>query len=128
MEDDPLRQQLNSIRAISARSPDGALAELDNIISQGVESVEVWMLKACIHFQRDEHSLAVKAFSKVIIREPKSEGASLGLFHSLWSGGDEDAAFEEMKRFFREAGLDNKSQTAQDYWAIVKEINEQSNT
>ena len=125
MEEGPLRQLLDGIRAISDESPDDALAELDDIISQGIESVDVWMLKACIHFQRDDHSLAVESFSRVIKRKPKSEGASLGLFHSLWSSGNEDAAFEEMKRFFREVGLDNKSQTAQDYWAIVKEINEQ---
>ncbi len=125
MENNLLRQKIKEIQALSIESYDKALAELDNMINQGIEAEAVWMIKACIHFQRKENSLAVKAFSKVIQRKPKSEKASLGLFHSLWRDGNEDAAFEEMKRYFREVGLDNKSETAQDYWAIVKEINEQ---
>jgi len=124
MGDDALRRKIKEIQALSVKSCDKALAELDEIINQGIESGVVWMLKASIHFQRDEYPLAAKAFLKVIQRKPKSEDASLGLFHSLWSGGETDAAFEEMKRYFKEVGLDSKSQTAQDYWSIVKEINE----
>jgi hypothetical protein len=81
------------------------------------------MLKACIHFQRNEYDLAAQEFAKVIRRKPMDDDASLGLFHSLWSNGKVDAAFEEMKRYFRETGLDNQSITAADYRSIIEEIN-----
>jgi len=46
---------------------------------------------------------------------PKSELASLGLFHSVWDKGDYDSAWGEMKRFFLAGGR------SQDYDDILEE-------
>lgn len=124
MTDDPLKKKLKSIQSRAEAEPEKALAELRRIIEADSQSAEAWLLKASIHFGRDEHHLAAEAFAKVIKKKPKDGTASIGLFHSLWSSGKTDAAFEEMKRYFREAGLDHQSETATDYWAIVKEINQ----
>jgi predicted Zn-dependent protease len=48
------------------------------------------------HERLDEASLL---FKRVTILAPKSELASLGLFHTLFELGKTDDAFEEMKRF-----------------------------
>jgi len=85
--------------------------------------LSAWMLKAAIHFEREEHEEAIEAFSSVIGEKPKNENASIGLFHCLWESGKTDAAFEEMKRYFRDVGFNSTTQTARDYRAIVKEIN-----
>ena len=124
MSEDPLRSQLAEIQKYAEAEPDRALCEIDAIFDTGVESAAVWMLKACIHFQRDQHAEAAEAFSKVIRRRPRSSDASIGLFHSLWGKGERDAAFEEMKRYFRSAGFDSTTEAARDYWALVREINE----
>ena len=123
MHQDALRHQIEEIQAYAEHEPDRALGELDRMIDAGIESAAMWMLKACIHFQADQYFEAAEAFSKVIKRQPNNANASLGLFHSLWSRGERDAAFEEMKRYFRFAGFDSTSQAARDYSAIVREIN-----
>jgi hypothetical protein len=44
---------------------------------------------------------AERDFKSAVVLSPKSEKASLGLFHCLWEQGKEDGAFEEMKRLIR---------------------------
>ena len=116
------------IRKLSEVSPDSALNSLEKFVNSGVESVGVWMLKASIHFQLDQHTQAKLAFEKVLKRKPKNELASIGLFHCLWDTGNTDKAFDEMKRFFEELGVNHQSETANDYRSIVKEINGQKDS
>jgi len=63
-------------------------------------------LLASIHFELDHFDEAAKVYKKAITISPKSETASLGLFHSLWHVGDTDGAFEEMKRYMTIAKSD----------------------
>lgn len=66
---------------------------------------------------------AILSFQEAVRLAPKSELASLGLFHSLWKTGREDDAFEEMKRY---QSLNDWS--CQDYLDIVAEINHKKPT
>jgi len=49
----------------------------------------------------EQHNLdeAIASFSKAVELSPKSELASLGLFHTLWESGQRQRATEEMNRF-----------------------------
>ena len=123
MSKDTLKLELEKIKELSEVSPDNAINSLEQFINSGVESVGVWMLKASIHFQLNQHSQAKVAFEKVLKRKPKNELASIGLFHCLWDTGSTNEAFDEMKRFFKELGANHQSETANDYRSIVKEIN-----
>src|SRR5205814_1731176 len=60
---------------------------------------------------------AVVAFSRAVKLSPKFEGASLGLFNSLWRLGRREEALKELERF--QAIADSE-----DYREIIKEINE----
>jgi tetratricopeptide (TPR) repeat protein len=51
----------------------------------------------CWELERLEE--ASQLFKRVTVLAPKSELASLGLFHTLFELGKTDDAFEEMKRF-----------------------------
>ncbi len=123
MTTNPLQDQLKHIQSYAEADPERALSAVTKIIDEGIESAAARMLKACVHFQQNEYDLAAQAFAKVIKRKPKDDRASLSLFHSLWSNGKVHAAFEEMKRYFRETGLDNQSIATADYRSIIEEIN-----
>jgi Flp pilus assembly protein TadD len=58
---------------------------------------------------------AVHAFRKCVALSPRSEQASLGLFHSLWRSGKTDAAFDEMRRFV-------KSNNSPQYRRLIREM------
>jgi predicted Zn-dependent protease len=60
---------------------------------------------------------AASSFRQATLLSPKSELASLGLFHALWESGDTDGAFEEMKRFIAAAG------PSDEYRKVLQEIN-----
>jgi tetratricopeptide (TPR) repeat protein len=66
---------------------------------------------------------AIPCFQSAVRLAPRSELASLGLFHSLWKTGREDEAFEEMKRYQL---LNDWS--CKDYLEIVAEINQEQPT
>ena len=123
MSDIEIQEKIESIQQRVESEPVRCIKELNELLALNPEVSAAWMLKAAIHFEREEHLEATEAFAHVIEKKPKNENASIGLFHSLWESGKTDAAFEEMKRYFREVGLNSTTQTAQDYRAIVKEIN-----
>jgi tetratricopeptide (TPR) repeat protein len=60
---------------------------------------------------------AIACFKKTIKLAPKSEMASLGLFHSLWKVRKQTEALEEMKRF-------QTISHSKDYDEILAEIKE----
>jgi tetratricopeptide (TPR) repeat protein len=55
------------------------------------------------YFDLDQPTKAAKYFRRATKLSPRSELASLGLFHSLWSVDAIDAAFAEMRRFLKRA-------------------------
>lgn len=52
-----------------------------------------------IYWELSELNKALKCYRKAVELNPKSEMASLGLFHTLWKLGKEDEGFDEMERF-----------------------------
>ncbi len=76
-----------------------ALREAENLIGKYPEIGSVYGLAASIYFELDRFEEAARKYKKATELSPKSEMASLGLFHSLWQIGSNDAAFEEMKRY-----------------------------
>jgi len=51
------------------------------------------------YFELGEYDQSTECFRKATRISPKSELASLGLFHSLWNQDALSDAFDEMKRF-----------------------------
>ena len=118
-----VKSELESIQQRAETHPMECIGELDVLLEKESECTAAWMLKACIHFQRKEHEKAIEAFVKVVEKKPKSENASLGLFHnSYWDSGNTECAFEEMKRYFEAVGFNCQTFAAQNYRAIVREI------
>ena len=58
-----------------------------------------WLLGATYYYGLDQPRRAIPCFRRAIAIGPQSEGASLGLFHSLWSCDLVKQAIAEMKRF-----------------------------
>ena len=76
-----------------------ALGEAEELSVLYPEIGSVYGLAASIYFELDRFEEAVKKYRKATEISPKSEMASLGLFHSLWQLDRGDEAFEEMKRY-----------------------------
>ena len=70
-----------------------------------------------IELELGRKAQAASSFRKATLLSPKSELASLGLFHSLWESGDTDGALEEMKRFVATSG------PSDEYRKVLQEIN-----
>src|SRR5437763_1697223 len=51
------------------------------------------------YLELQDPARALGAFRRAVQLNPKSELASLGLFHSLWSQNSPEEAFAEMRRF-----------------------------
>ena len=82
-----------------------------------------WLLGSLYLFELHQPEKALPCFKKSTELSPKSERASLGLFHSLWSLGKEVEALEEMKRYQRLTNFQ-----CQDYREILGEITEKFST
>ena len=52
-----------------------------------------------IYFDAGRIDEAVECFRRASTLSPRSELASLGLFHSLWAAGERNKALAEMRRF-----------------------------
>jgi predicted Zn-dependent protease len=66
---------------------------------QHPHSAAVHGLLGSTYFELGDMTNAAAAFAQVIRLNPKSELASLGLFHSLWAQKRRHQAFAEMQRF-----------------------------
>jgi predicted Zn-dependent protease len=51
-----------------------------------------------LYWELKEYERARDWYRRAVELSPKSELASIGLFHSLWRTGDRDAALQEMNR------------------------------
>ncbi len=110
-------------RGIDCKNADdvaGAIAAFEQAIKESPRcSLAYWLLGGMQHYYRDDPKAALPYFQKAVALSPRTEKASLGLFHALWSLDRVDEALEEIKRFQL---LTNWS--SQDYWEIVDEIRE----
>jgi TolA-binding protein len=78
----------------------GAVAVLKRAVQDFPSSAESYFLIGgiCL-YEMDDANNAVPNFAMAVQLFPRSESASLGLFHSLWDLGLQEAAKREMNRF-----------------------------
>jgi len=65
------------------------------------KSPKLWGYLGFLYGEAGNEQKAVHAYRKATALSPRSELASLGLFHSLWRADHTDAAFDEMRRFLK---------------------------
>lgn len=70
-----------------------------------------------IYWELNDLSKAIECYEKAVELNPKSEMASLGLFHTLWKMGKENDAFTEMERFL-------SISTSEEYSLLLDEMDE----
>ena len=92
-----------------------AIINAENLANNYPEIASVFGLLASLYFELDRYEEAALAYQKATELSPKSEMASLGLFHSLWQLERNDDAFEEMKRFMAISASD-------EYTELVKKF------
>ena len=59
----------------------------------------LWGYLGFLHGENGDPKSAARAYRRTTEPSPRSELASVGLFHSLWRSKRADAAFDEMRRF-----------------------------
>jgi tetratricopeptide (TPR) repeat protein len=91
----------SSIDAYHAGSVDAAIEHLVTAARDFPKAAKLWGYLGFLYGETGQDAKAVQAFRKAAGVSPRSEAASLGLFHSLWRVGRTDAAFNEMRRFVK---------------------------
>jgi len=92
---------------------------LEPLLTKYSQNAGLIIIAADMSYELGNIEKAIELFKQTVSLKPKSETASLGLFHSLWKMKRFDEAFEEMKRFMSVS-------YSQDYVEIVREINRKS--
>ena len=75
-------------------------------------------LLATLYWDLSDYQNSAKWFARAARLAPRSEKASLGLFHSLWDLGKYDDAFDEMRRFFIMGG-------SREYTRLLREMSKE---
>ncbi len=100
------KQQLDAllqtaIDSCQADHLDHAIYQLANNARNFPRAAKLFGYLGFLYAEVGEYAKGVGAFRKATSLSPRSEQASLGLFHSLWRVGKTDAAFDEMRRFVK---------------------------
>jgi predicted Zn-dependent protease len=91
---------LNRAIALSGQGKNReAVKLLQPLARQHPRSAAIFGCLGGTYFELGEMDKAAKEFRRATQLNPKSELASLGLFHSLWGQGAAAEAFAEMRRF-----------------------------
>jgi predicted Zn-dependent protease len=97
---DQLKTTLDrSIKLIGRGKHREALRILNPLSRQHMRSAAVFGTLGRAFFEIGDMEKAGNAFRRAVDLNPKSELASLGLFHSLWGQEAASEAFAEMRRF-----------------------------
>jgi tetratricopeptide (TPR) repeat protein len=83
-------------------------------------SIGFWFLAGVYQVYLEKPEPAIPYYRQAVRLSPKSEMASLGLFHSLWNTDQIDEAIAEIKRYQTLTNWKSK-----DYLEIVAEMHEQ---
>ena len=95
--------------------PSEAIKVLRSLVADFPKKAAAYLVIGDILWDEGRLPQAATAFRVATNLFPKSDVASLGLFHTLWRQSKTDAAFQEMKRF-------QKISFSQDYKDIVDEV------
>ncbi len=93
-----------------------ALFVIEPLIEKYPGNLKLVMMAAYLHWELGGLDKASCIFRSATKLAPKSEEASLGLFHCLWELGKQVEALDEVKRFMAVS-------YSQEYMDIVREIN-----
>lgn len=77
----------------------GAAAIFERLNAEYPNQAAILGMWGSIYFRLRDWERALPLYQRTVMLAPKSELASLGLFHSLWSHGRREEAFAEMRRF-----------------------------
>src|SRR5437899_1823269 len=88
---------------------DDAIRILRALAKVKPESASVQGLLGDVYWRLGRLKQAVQSFKRATELSPKSELASLGLFHTLWESGKTESAKAEMKRYI---AVDNSEEYA----------------
>lgn len=72
---------------------------LERLVERSCNHAAVYAVLGDVCWERGLIDKAIESFRTAIRLAPKSETASLALFHCLWEKGDRSGAREEMRRF-----------------------------
>ena len=72
---------------------------LERLRETNPESASVHALLGDALWEQGKLAESIPAFRRAVVLSPKSEMASLGLFHTLMESGDKSSAVAEMRRF-----------------------------
>ena len=95
-----------------------AIEVLKNIIQQSPDYSLAYVILGGIYFDSDNYSDAIPYFEKAVKLTPKTELASIGLFHCLWSLGRNKEALKEARRYL------DVGKPAKHYSSLLKEMRE----
>jgi tetratricopeptide (TPR) repeat protein len=96
--DKELQQAIDLYRA---RRPDEAVSRLQRLSVAFPREARLWGYLGFLNKQQGRLAAAIRCFRRAVNISPRSEKASLGLFHSLWRAGKANLAFDEMRRFMK---------------------------
>jgi predicted Zn-dependent protease len=88
-----------AIKLRDARRYAEAKAKLLALADEHPDSASVFGILADVYWRLHSLDNAIQCFARASKLSPKSELASLGLFHTLWEAGQTERALDEMERF-----------------------------
>src|SRR3712207_2806544 len=77
----------------------GAAAIFERLDAEYPNRVAILGMWGSLYFRLRDWARALPLYRRAVELSPKSELASLGLFHSLWGVGRSEEAFAEMRRY-----------------------------
>jgi tetratricopeptide (TPR) repeat protein len=80
---------------------------LEKLATRVPNSAALYAVLGDVYWEEGFLDKAAAAFHTATLLSPKSETASLGLFHCLWDKGDRDIALLEAKRFLESTDSEN---------------------
>jgi len=93
-------------QALTLRSDghyDEALEILYRLEKTGIHRAAiVGVIGATLYYMKEDITLAMPYLREAVLLSPRSERASLALFHALFESGEIDAAFDEMRRYLKD--------------------------
>jgi len=118
MNDKLFVKQFNSaLKLREEKKYDEAIQVFLDLIKIKPSDTATFGMLAATYWDLGNLTKAIEYFQYAITLNEKSETASLGLYHTLWSSGRHEDALEEMKRFC-------SLQYSEEYNLILKELNE----
>jgi tetratricopeptide (TPR) repeat protein len=105
----------NAIELYQNKRTHQAIALLNEEKHRFSSSTKFWIYLGFLYKETGQLDAAVVCFRKAVRLSPRSEKASLALFHALWRKKHPDVAFEEMRRFIG-AG------EPKDYLALLRDM------